>query len=185
MILQIIFILLCFAFDGIIATLFPASFIPFDNVFVPCFGLASLVLGKRQMNSVDSFFIFMIFGLLYDFFIADMFPIYTCIYVFLCLINMQWQKHIAESTFESTLLVIANIFVKEYAVFLFMTLSHQSNMTFLNWMVNRMFLTLTIHAVCVIILVYVSKFVVDLMKQRDLRIRKEESVPGWKLFRKN
>lgn len=184
MILQIIFILLCFAFDGVISTLFPASFIPFYPVFVPCFGLASLVLGKRQMETLDSILIFIIFGLLYDFFIADMFPVYTGVYLLLCMINIQWQKHIAESVFESTLLVIANIFVKEYVVYVFMVLSNQSTMTFMNWMINRMFMTLLIHSIFVIILVYLYLFVEDLMKQRDLRIRKEESIPGWKLFRK-
>lgn len=184
MILQIAYIVFSFIMDGVLSLLFPASFIPYDIVFVPCLGIASLVLSNRQMNQFESLLIFTIFGLLYDFFISDMFPVYTLVFILLNVINNQWQKHIMESTIESTLLVLTSILVKEFVVYFTMTLTHQSTMVFTQWMMNRLFFTLIINGICVVVLVYLSKLVVDLMKQRELRIRKEETIPWWKMIGK-
>ena len=76
MILQITFISFCFILDLILGALYPHSFLPGDVVITSCLGLSALVISQRNMDKIDSFFIFVICGLLYDFFV-DLATIYS------------------------------------------------------------------------------------------------------------
>ena len=49
-----LFILCCFLLDSLLSLVFPQSFLPSEMIFVPCLGLASLVLTQQHLKKVDA-----------------------------------------------------------------------------------------------------------------------------------
>lgn len=184
MILQIVFITSCFMIDVLLVNLLPHSFLPGNIVITPCLGLTALVLTQKKMERLDSLLITTIFGLLYDMFAANTFLICTISFVLVNLIVSVWLKHITDSIFENTLLVITTIFIKEFLVYFIMTLSSETLISFNTWLLTRAILTLLVNGIFVIIIVWMSRFIEDLMLLREKRLRKEETISWWKILSK-
>lgn len=181
MIIQILLISICFCLDIIISNFLPHSFFPTDIVVTSCLGLSALVLMQRKMNRIDSLLISIIFGLIYDYFIAHTMLVCTIAFVIVNLLVSQWQKHITESLLENCLLAFVTIFVKEFLVYFMMTLISETSMTFNLWVLNRVSLTLLVNSIFVIAIVFISRIVEDMMLMREKRIRKEEKISWWKI----
>lgn len=181
MIISVLFILGCFLGDVVLSALFPASFLPTDMIFVHGLGLSSLVLTKRHMDPIDSHLLFLLFGLLYDFYAGEGMGFYMIVFGILSFIVAQWQKHMMDSIFESALLCIATIFVKELLVYFFMYLMHHTSMTLIDLFVNRIFLTIIVNGILVFLIIFASRMIDDLILMREKQIRKEEHVSWWKL----
>lgn len=184
MILQVLFISGCFLLDGVIGALLPHSFLPGDIVITSCLGLSALVLMQRKMDHIDSLLISVIFGLIYDYFVAHTFLVCTIVFVLIHLAVSTWQKHITESMLESCLLVFTTIFVKEFLVYFIMTLLSETLMPIGMWLVSRAVLTLLVNGILVVLIVWVSRWTEDMMLMREKRIRKEESISWWKISSK-
>ena len=184
MILQVLFISVCFMMDEVIGNLLPHSFLPGDIVITSCLGLSALVLAQRKMDRIDALLIAAVFGLLYDYFAAHSFLVCTITFVIISLAVSQWQKHITESMLESSLLVFTTIFVKEFLVYFIMTLLSETLMPFSVWLVSRAFLTLIFNGVLVILIVWMSRFMEDMILMREKKIRKEETISWWKISSK-
>lgn len=181
MIIQVLLISFCFCLDIVISNFLPHSFFPTDIVVTSCLGLSALVLMQRKMDRIDSLLISIIFGLIYDYFIAHTMLVCTIAFVIVNLLVSQWQKHITESLFENCLLAFVTIFVKEFLVYFMMTLISETSMTFNVWILSRASLTLFVNAIFVVMIVFVSKIVEDIMLMREKRIRKEEKISWWKI----
>lgn len=181
MILQIVFIFLCFSLDFIFGAIYPHSFLPQDIVITSCLGLSALVISQRNMNRFDSFLISVIVGLLYDFFISHSFLICTIAFSIVNILVSLWQKHITESIIETCTLVFTTIFVKEFLVYFLMSLCSYTSLSFVSWLTSRAILTLIVNGFLVVIIVLISRYVEDLMLLREVRIRKEESISWWKI----
>ena len=184
MIVQIAFICLCFGLDIILGVFYPHSFFPNDIVITSCLGLSALVITQRKMDRIDSLFISIICGLLYDFYFAHSFLICTIIFLIINLLVSQWQRHITESIIETSTLVFTTIFVKEFLVYFFMTLISETSMSFINWLTTRAILTLLCNGLLVILIVWISRIFEDMMLMREKRIRKEETISWWKISSK-
>ena len=184
MILQVLFIAAAFLVDEVIGGLLPHSFMPGDVVITSCLGLSALVLMQRKMERIDSLLFTIIFGLLYDYFAAHTFLVCTIVFVIINLAVSQWQKHITESMIESSLLVFTTIFVKEFLVYFIMTLLSETLMPFDMWLVSRASLTLLFNGVLVVIIVWASRMIEDIMLMREKKIRKEETISWWKISSK-
>lgn len=182
MIFHILFIASCFIGDLILAALFPVSFEPMAFVFIPCLGFSALVLSSKHMNNLDSFLLFIFFGLLVDYFLTDTFLVYTIVFGMNALIVNQWQKHLMDSLIESVLLVIATIFVKEFLVYLFMSITSMTQMALMDWVLRRLALTLFINGCFVFVIVFAMRFAEDVASAHERKIRKEESISWLKLF---
>lgn len=185
MIVHVLFILLCFFIDGIISVLFPASFIPFDLVFVPSLGFAALVLTNRHLNDIDATLLFVAFGMFYDYFVAREFLVYAIVFLILNFVIRLWSKHMMESVIESLLLVISTIFVKELIVYLYMYMTHVTEMSMLMWLTNRLFLTILINGILVILIIFASRTIEEIILLREKRIRKEETLSWLELLSKH
>lgn len=181
MIISFLFILACFLGDVVLSVLFPASFLPSDIVFVHGLGLSALVLSKRQMDPIDSHLLFLLFGLLYDFYASDTIFFYMIIFGILSFLVAQWQKHMMDSVFESALLCITTIFVKEVLIYFVMYLTHHTSMTFQELLVNRIFVTILVNGIFILLIILASRMINDMILMREKRIRKEERVTWWKL----
>lgn len=181
MIIQVLLISFCFCLDIVISNFLPHSFFPTDIVVTSCLGLSALVLMQRKMDRIDSLLISIIFGLIYDYFIAHTFLVCTIAFAIINLLVSQWQKNITESLFENCLLAFVTIFVKEFLVYFMMTLLSETAMTFDVWILSRASLTLLINTVFVIVIVFISRIVEDMILMREKRIRKEEKISWWKI----
>lgn len=181
MIIQVLLITFCFCLDIVISNFLPHSFLPTDIVVTSCLGLSALVLMQRKMNRIDSLLIYIIFGLIYDYFIAHTVLVCTIAFSIVHILVSQWQKHITESLFENCLLAFVTIFVKEFLVYFMMTLLSQTAMTFEVWITSRATLTLIINTVFVVVIVFISRIVEDMILMREKRIRKEEKISWWKI----
>ena len=181
MIIQVLLISFCFCLDIVISNFLPHSFFPTDIVVTSCLGLSALVLMQRKMDRIDSLLISIIFGLIYDYFIAHTFLVCTIAFAIINLLVSQWQKNITESLFENCLLAFVTIFVKEFLVYFMMTLLSETAMTFDIWILSRASLTLLINTVFVIVIVFISRIVEDMILMREKRIRKEEKISWWKI----
>lgn len=184
MILQVLFIAICFMMDEVMGNFLPHSFLCGDIVITSCLGLSALVLSSRKMKRIDSLLISVLFGLYYDFYVAHTFLICTITFVLINLLVSKWQKHITESVFESCLLVFATIFVKEFLVYFMMTLLSETYMTFITWLTTRAFMTLVVNGIFVVIIVFVSRYIEDMMLLREKKIRNEEKISWWKISSK-
>ena len=87
-----------------------------------------------------------------------------------------WAKHVMESVLECLLLAISTIFVKELVVYLVMRITHATMMSISMWLVNRLFLTLLINGILIVIIIFASRVIEDFILMREKRIRKEETV---------
>ena len=184
MIVSLSFIALCFILDLIIGTMLPHSFIPGDIAVTSCLGLSAFVLSQRKMNNLDAFLISVIIGLCYDFFVAHSFLTCTFVFVIIYVLVSFWQYHITDSIFENCLLVFTTIFVKEYLVYFFMSLSQETFMSLSTWLTTRCFLTLLLNSIFVVVIVLLSRLFEDMKLMREKRIRKEESISWWKISSK-
>lgn len=184
MIVQVLFIALCFALDSVIGTLLPHSFMPGDIVVTSCLGLSALVITQRKMDRIDSLLISVICGLIYDYFIAHTFLTCTIAFVIVNLLVSMWQYHITESIFETCMLVFTTIFVKEFLVYFMMTLLSETVMSFDVWLMTRAIFTLLLNGVLVVAIVWISRFFEDMKLMREKKIRKEETISWWKISSK-
>ena len=168
---------ICFLLDGVINFLFPAHF-GFDSMyFVSSLGFCALMLSVRKMEFKDSIIIAILFGVFYGWGYAHAYFLYVVLFVLSALVTRVWSKRINESAIENIVLCIATLFVKEFMLYLYMRWSHLSAIDFNTWFVDRMFLTLLINGILVVILVFISYAKDDFLKRRDVQIRREEKLP--------
>ena len=90
-----------------------------------------------------------------------------------------------ESVLECLLLAISTIFVKELIVYLYMLMSQVTQMRIALWLTNRLFLTLLINGVLVVVIIFASRTIEDYILLREKRIRKEESISWLDLLSKH
>ena len=90
-----------------------------------------------------------------------------------------------ESVLECLLLAISTIFVKELIVYLYMLMSPVTQMRIALWLTNRLFLTLLINGVLVVVIIFASRTIEDYILLREKRIRKEESISWLDLLSKH
>ena len=146
---------------------------------------ARLVLASRHMDKTDSLLMFLMFGMFYDFFVTREYLIYALIFVLLSFIVRIWSNHMMESVLECLLLAISTIFVKELIVYLYMLMSQVTQMRIALWLTNRLFLTLLINGVLVVVIIFASRTIEDYILLREKRIRKEESISWLDLLSKH
>ncbi|MGN1343936.1 MAG: hypothetical protein ACI4U3_05110 [Traorella sp.] len=184
MIVQILFIIICFLLDLVIGTLLPHSFLPNDIVITSCLGLSALVITQRKMNKIDSLLISVVCGLFYDFYVAHTFLVCTIAFVVVNLLVSMWQYHITDSLLETCLLVFTTIFVKEFLVYFLMSLLSETSLPFILWLSSRAIFTLLFNSFLVVLIVWISRYVEDMMLLREKKIRKEETISWWKISSK-
>lgn len=177
MLYNYIFTLLAFMVDGAINVIFPSQFAFESMYFVPCVGLCSMVLTVRKMDRKDGMIFMILFGIIYDFFIANSPFFYTIVFILIYGIIQLWSSLVNESIIESLVLCISTIFTKELMVYLFMKIAGRTYVSFNTFVTNRLFLTLLVNAVFVFILILLAYIKDDLQRRKEIRIRREERLP--------
>lgn len=177
MVANYVFVIIGFLLDGAIAAMFPVSFGNSGMYFIPCIGFCAMILNLRKMDLTDSLIMSVLSGIVYDFLFANTMFFYVIIFVVMCFIVQIWKRQINNSVVENATLCISTIFIRELIVYLYMAVSNLNTVSFENWLVNRMFLTLLVNAGLIFILVFISYVKEDYLHQKEVRVRKEERVP--------
>lgn len=177
MLANYLFVFICFFIDGILNTMFPVSF-GFENMyFVPCVGFSAFVLVIRKIDALDGFLLAFLTGIYYGVFFGNNMFLYLVLFLFIYLVLSLWIKQVNDSLIENIVLCISTIFIKELVLYFYMRISEYSVIHFNDWLINRMFLTILVNAAIIVILVFLSYTKEDYLKQKDIRIRKEEKLP--------
>ena len=178
------FVFVCFLMYGLLATLFPISNEPNTFIFVSNLGFCAMVLTLRKYSLLDGLLFAGCFGLFYDFFFANTDFINFIIYIMMAWLVYIWRKHMTETMIESIVLCISTIFVKELLLYCIAMIQEQTIMTFENWFVYREFMTITINALLVFVLVSVIRVKDDFLLSKEIKIRKEEKIEWLKFISK-
>ena len=179
-----LFIFVCFLVDSALSMLFPISYAPDDFIFIASLGFCALVLTLRKYQLLDAVLLAGCFGLFYDFFYANTYLINFILYILIAWLVCIWRKHMPETIFESIILCITTIFVKEGMLYCIMRIMDQTSLSVGEWFVNREFLTLTLNALMVFVLVSMIRIKDDYLLSKEKRIRKEEKIEWMKYLSK-
>ena len=167
-------VFLCFLLDSALNALFPAQIGTEHLYFVSCAGFCAVILNVRKMDLVDSLIMAAFAGMFYDFFYANTPFLYLVVFVLVTLLARLWIRVINQSTIENILLCIASILVREALVYAYMIFFKQASMAFSAWLSSRIFLTLTVNMGIVVLLLLFSYAMENRIRQKEVRIRKEE-----------
>ncbi|MEG0314113.1 MAG: rod shape-determining protein MreD [Erysipelotrichaceae bacterium] len=184
MLLNTMFVLLGFIFDGIINNILINDFMMTDLMFIPWIGFSAMLIVIRKMDTFNTYAFVISFGMFYDFFYAETFALYTIVFVICAFILKKWAIHLTKTLFESVMLIISTIFVNEFIVYFFMIITSMTKLGIQAWLIKRMFLTLIINAFLCVLVIYFDRLKDDLKDRRDLRMRKEERISWVKLLSK-
>lgn len=181
---HVFYVFLCFLIDGILAVLFPNSYLLDQMMFIPCLGFSAMVLTIREMDLINACLFACCFGIFYDFFYAQTFAVNAVIFTIIALIVHTWSRHMTETIVELLVLCISTIFVKELMVYIVMSLQSVTDMSLTTWFINREFLTLIFNVGLALIVVFLLRIKDDYLEIRDRRIRREEHIQWTKLSSK-
>lgn len=181
---HIFYVFTCFLIDGILAALFPSSYMFEQMMFIPCLGFSAMVLTIRKMELIDACLFACCFGMFYDFFYAQTFAVNAVIFALIALVVHTWSRHMTETIVELIILCISTIFVKELMVYIVMNLQSVTDLSLQVWFINREFLTIVFNVGLTLIVIFLSRIKDDYLEIRDRRIRKEEHIQWRKLSSK-
>lgn len=181
---NVIFVFACFVIDSILAMLFPINYASQAYIFIPSLGFCALVLTIRRYNIIDGVLFAGCFGIFYDFFYANTYFINFIIYVLIAWLAYIWRKHMTETIIESIVLCVSTIFVKELLLYCMIKMLDQSSFSFSEWFIYREFLTLSINALMVFVLVSVIRMKDEYLLIQESKIRKEEKIEWIKFISK-
>lgn len=176
-------VLICFAIDGLIASLAPVNFMNNGMYFIPCLGFCAMVLSFRKMGTLDAVLMALVMGMVYDFFFTYSFLTYSIIFVLICFVVKFWTRHLGFTMLENLTICEATIFVKEFIIILLLIIFNRTTINLGTWLANRMFLTIVINAVLISALQFIVNVSEGLINTRDTKIRKEERLDWTSTYR--
>ncbi len=178
---HIVFVILCFLMDEVLSVLFTNSYLIKDLIFVSNLGFCAMVLTIRKFSFIDSCLFAFVCGMIYDFCFANTFLIYAIIYTIIACLLQLWSKHMTETLFESIVLAIVTIFVKDLLIYCYMSFQRITSMSLMLWAERYELLTLLGNAILVMAIFYLIRIKDDYLEVKALRIRKGEKVEWFKL----
>lgn len=176
MAINYIFIFFAFLIDGAIESVFHVDYAIHSMYFVPAFGFSSLVLTIRKMEFTDALILSLFSGMFYDFFFANTFLVYTILFPLICIIVKSWTKHVGDSLIENIIIAMTSVFVMQFLVYIYMVVFNQTTIPFGMWIQQRMFLTLLVNGLFVIILYFLINIRDRYIHKKELKIRKDEKI---------
>lgn len=178
---HIVLFLFCSYVDELISVWFPNSYLINSLLFIPNLAFCSVILTIRRFSLLDKCLFAFGCGMFYDFCFANEFLLYAIVYVIVACILDLWSKHMTETVFESLVLCITTIFVKDLLVYCYMSFLRLTQISIFLWAERYELLTLLGNGVLVMILVFFIRMKDDYLKMKASRIRKGERLEWFKL----
>lgn len=178
---HVIFVLVCFLIDEILMLLFPNSFLINDLLFVSNLGFCAIMLTVRKFDRTDACLFAFGFGMFYDVVFANSFLVYAVIFLIVSALMRLWSKHMTDTIIESLILCIVTIFAKDFLVYLYMSMSRTTEISFMDWAEKYELLTLLVNATLSMVIVFMIRIKDDYLKMKAIRVRKGERVEWFRL----
>jgi len=170
------FFAICFLTDTLLGILFPVDTSFLTLVFIPQMTLAGLILSVNDMNLTNHLLLAMGLGLWIDFTRYGFEFVTTFAFLLTVLVVHIWSKHMSESIYERVILVVIGIFVNEWILYFFLTLTGTIRLDMVEWLSRREFLTILGNVPLIVACIYLNDFKEDQLSKQDRVKRAKEKV---------
>lgn len=141
---NIIFIIVGFILDFVLSSFFHIDYSYQSMFFVPCFSFMAILLASKRMNIYHIIITGFILGFIQNMISGSVFYVYPIVYIISLMIYTFWSKNISDSLFETLLLLLTLLFVKEVLVYCMYHLLNVVSMSLMTFLVKRCFLTVVV-----------------------------------------
>lgn len=167
--------------DQIIHVIFPSDYLIYNLLFIPNLAFCCMILTVRSWKLIDACIFAFIFGMFYDYFLAQTFLVYAMTFsVVVCLVRV-WTKHITDTLVECIIICIVTIFAKDLIVYFYMIFMGVSSISFMEWLQTYELLTVVGNGLLSIGLYYILRKKNELLTNKDKRQRKGEKIEWYRL----
>lgn len=173
-----IFIAAYFIIDMILALLFKNDFAMNGLVFMPCVSYCGLLLIAKHEKPFNAIFMAFTIGIITDFINGDHILLCALIYVFTAIIYYNWSKHLSESLFEVTLILLVMIFIKEVFIYGYYIFSNSFDLSFSNFAESRLFITVIGNIIPLLFLILIDNYRKDVQNYQERVKRNNEDLFG-------
>lgn len=172
---------ICALIDECMMVWLPNSYLVDSLLFIPNLAFCAMILTLRQFRWLDKCLFAFGCGMIYDFCFANEFLLYAVVYVIVVCLLQLWSKHMTDTIFESFVLCIMTIFVKDLLVYCYMSFHRLTYLSLIDWAQRYELLTLLGNGILVVVLVVFIRMKDDYLKMKASRIRKGEKLEWFKL----
>ena len=153
MILQSLYVFLCFIMDMIINDLLPFNYAASSMIFVPSLGFCALILITRKMDLIEAFIFTVIVGFIYGLFIPNSLLLYPILFTFAMFLTRIWSVNLNDTLIEILILCLLAIFVKDFSLYLYMKLVGITVLSLIGWVRIYLFIAIIGHIIPVIMII--------------------------------
>lgn len=179
--IDLLFVIVCFVLDEVLAAIFPCSYLMNSLLFIPSLGFCAMILTVRKFTILDTCLFAFVCGIIYDTFLANTFLLHAIVFTIVASLLHLWTKHLTETALESFILVIVTLFVKDVLVYLYMSFQQVTEMSFMLWAERYELLTLIGNGVLSFIILFFIRIKDDYLVKKALQVRKGEKIEWFKL----
>jgi rod shape-determining protein MreD len=154
--LPLIFLSL-FILESLFVQFLPAAFFNSKNVLVPHFLIASILFLTIYGGEKHGIVYGIIFGLLFDIVYTEIIGIYLFLFPLVAYIVSKIMKVLQTNILIASLVSLIGVALIEIGVFEMDKLIHITNITFMNFLDRRLFSTLILNAIYIVIAAYPLK----------------------------
>jgi len=153
MILQPLYVLVCFILDMIINDLLPFNYAASSMVFIPSLGFCALILVTRKKDLISAFIFSVIVGFIYGLFIPNSLVLYPILFTVAMLITRIWSSNLNDTIIEVLILCMLAIFVKDLLLYLFMKIAGITVISLIGWVRIYLFSAIIGHIIPVLLII--------------------------------
>ncbi|MEA5026201.1 hypothetical protein SDC9_191188 [bioreactor metagenome] len=179
MIYQAVYIVLCFIADFIIGDFLPLDFAAKSMIFVPALGFCSLILISRKLDITDSIFLSLGAGFVYGLFLPGSLLLYPILFMLVIMVTHMWSVNLNDTIIELLILLLMAIFVKEFLLYQYMTISGVTTLGFISWVRVYLFISIFGHIPLLLGIIYFYRHVLKLT-QKNIRRKQNREQLVWK-----
>lgn len=175
---QVIILLLVMALiDDLISLCFPINFQFQGYSFVPHLCFITLMLLVYERGWLDRMLISGFCGILTDFFFSGALPVYFILYAGLGYVSGIFNKVMEEDSRIRFFVLFVLVLLLDLIPFLASVIFQNMNVSFMTWFMHHELLTLTLHGVLILVMMYVldvlKRFAMIRQHRKQLNQRKK------------
>lgn len=170
--INILFLFIAYIVDIVIGTLFGFNLVGTGTSLTPNVTFIVLMILCYEETFTSGFLYSFFTGLLFDFMTVDSIVTYSLVFLLSYLVMRAWSTIINDTFFELLLMVMALVFLKEFALFLIAKRSETFIIGINSWAVNHLLLTIIVASVVTVIVLFLRDLVdsiKDIFKYRTKR----------------
>ncbi|MDO4702218.1 MAG: hypothetical protein Q4A47_06345 [Erysipelotrichaceae bacterium] len=176
--INVIFLIICFLVDALLGIIFKNDFALRSFTFIPSGFFLSFMLVVKEKNLFETIIFTFLCGMFMDLIHGDHFLLYALLCLLCGIIYHLWAKHLSESIFEQILILEVILFVKEILLFMYFSISKLIDLSFVNFIESRLFITLLGNIIVILVLIFANHIRKYLNYDLERKKRRNEDLFG-------